>query len=86
VKSWWGRAGLIGAAPAVLLGSGTVLFDRNGDGVDDGGLDLCGPLPLPVPDPRSMAHLVSTVDLPRLLLLAGFLPSPRSPPLVPILT
>ena len=85
MKSWWGRAGLIGAALLVLLGSGTVLFDHNGDGLDDGGLDLCGPLPLPVPGPRSMAQLISTVDLPRLLLLAGFLPSPRSPPRGPIL-
>lgn len=44
MKSWWGRAGLIGAAFLVLLGSGTVLFDRNGDGVDDGGLDMRAPM------------------------------------------
>jgi hypothetical protein len=80
VKRWWGRSALIGAALVVLLGSGTVLFDRNADGVDDGGLDLCAPPHPQVPDPLIATYLVVNPNLSSLLLLPGFLHSPRSPP------
>ena len=68
---------LIGAALLVLLGSGTVMFDRNGDGVDDGGLDLCSPPHPRVPEPLITYYLVANPTLPS---LPGFLDTPRLPP------
>ena len=85
MNRWCGESVLIGAALLVFLVSGTVLFDRNADGVDDGGLDLWGPAHPLVPDPLIANRFVSSVTLPSLLLLTGFLSSPRSPPkLLPV--
>lgn len=80
VMRWWGRCGLIGAVLLVLLGSGTVVFDRNADGIDDGGLNLCTPLHPLVPNSLMTNSLVVNPNLPSLLLLSEFLHSPRSPP------
>ena len=85
MNGWSGKSALLWAELLVLLVSGTVLFDRNADGVDDDGLDLWGPAHPLVPDPLISNRSVSSVTLPSLLLLTGFLSSPRSPPkLLPI--
>ncbi len=77
---WWDRSGLIETARLMLLGSGTVVFDRNADGVDDGGLDLCAPPHPLVPDPLMTNSLLVNPNLLSLLLLSEGLHSPRSPP------
>ncbi len=41
LKRWWGPGAAFAAALLVLTPSGSFLFDRNYDGADDGGPDVC---------------------------------------------
>ncbi len=77
MKRWWGRSVLIGVVLMVLLGSSTVMFDRNTDGVDDGGLDLYLPRRPHVPEPLITNYLFANSNLPS---LPGFLHTPQPPP------
>ena len=79
-KRWWGKGALIALAFLILVGAGTFLFDRNSDGVDDGGLDFWTPQAAPVAAPLFSGVAIISLTLTSALLLPGFLSSPRSPP------
>lgn len=81
-NGWWGRGALLAVALVVLAASGSFLFDRNSDGIDDGGLDLClGPGAL-VHAPLFAGLVIISFLGPNALFSPASRPFPRSPPRV----
>ena len=79
-RTGWARVTL-GAAAVWLVAIGwAYLFDRNGDGVDDGGLDLCARTASGVSPPLVSTLLVVHGNRPGAVVSDSFRLSPRSPP------
>lgn len=79
-KSWWGRGLLIATGLSLLVACGTLLFDCNNDGIDDGGLAMWIATGSPVPVPLAAGRLATPERPPTTLRLVSFCASPRSPP------
>jgi hypothetical protein len=71
---------LCAAAVWLVAGGWSCLFDRNGDGVDDGGLDLCAHTASAASPPLVSPLRVVDRDRPGALVSDPFRPLPRSPP------
>ncbi len=77
---WWPRFVVL-VLVATLIGPGaSLVFDRNGDGIDDGGLALCLPETFEAPRVAAVALLKVTLSGPRPALVSGLCVNPRSPP------
>jgi hypothetical protein len=82
VKTWWGRGAAIAAAVLLCLATGSLVFDRNYDGVDDGGLDLCLGTAVAISLPEFPAHVAVGWTFPPVTPLRVSGTTPRSPPAI----
>lgn len=79
-KTWRGLAAAI-ALPLLLFSAGDLcVFDRNGDGVDDDGLDLSLETSVEIPPPVFSQVILIGWSLPHIPLVRSVPSTPRSPP------
>lgn len=82
-RPWWHSTAII-LLVALLPGTGaSFAFDRNGDGIDDGGLALCLPERLEPPAIAAAGYHVAAAAAPRVDLVLHTNLAPRSPPRSP---